>query len=54
MHNDNDSLSQLKSDVRLGDNPQHCDNPDSVRASARQELRRRGYSDSEIRDMEWA
>lgn len=51
FHND-DSYSQLRKDIRLGDNPQHPDNPDSVRQSARNELSRRGFSQHEINRME--
>jgi len=52
LHNSDDTLAELKSDIRIGDNPQHCDNPDSVRQSARIELRERGYSDADIDEME--
>lgn len=52
-HDSSDSLEQLKRDVRVGDNPQHQDNPQSVINSARRELSNRGYSDKEIRDMSW-
>ena len=50
-HNQSDSLEQLKSDVRVGDNPQHPDNPDSVRESAARELSKRGYSLKQINEM---
>jgi hypothetical protein len=52
FHDDEDSLDQLKKDVRVGDNPQHADNPDSVRESAKRELQRRGLSNNEIRELE--
>ena len=52
FHDEKDSLEQLLSDVKLGDNPQHSDNPDSVRQSAREELVRRGYSKNEIDDFQ--
>lgn len=50
-HDRSDSLDQLKRDVRVGDNPQHQDNPQSVIDSAKRELRRRGYSEQEITNM---
>jgi hypothetical protein len=53
FHDENDSLEQLISDVRLGDNPQHPANPDSVRESAKNELKRRGYTEQEIHKWEW-
>lgn len=52
FHDSSDSLEQLISDVRLGDNPQHPDNPDSVRESARRELLERGYTHEEIDEWE--
>ena len=58
FHDDKDSFNQLKNDVWLGDNPQHCHTPDSVRESAAEELKSRGFSDREItylknRDDRW-
>ena len=42
-HNESDTDDQLKDDVReIGHTP------DSVRDSAKEELRKRGYSESEI------
>jgi hypothetical protein len=52
FHNSSDSYNQLRNDIKLGDNPQHPDNPDSVRNSARNELSRRGFSHHEIDRME--
>ena len=50
-HDSSDSFQQLQRDVRVGDNPRHQDNPQSVIDSARRELSNRGYSEREITDM---
>lgn len=48
FHDENDSVEQLKKDIQIGNNPQHSANPDSVRYSAEQELRRRGFDNNTI------
>lgn len=50
-HDRNDSVEQLIRDAEEPDNPQGGGTPDSVRKSAVQELRNRGYSESDIRGI---
>jgi len=50
-HDENDTLEQLKRDVRDPDNPQSQGSPTSVRQSAAEELRRRGFSEKQITEF---
>lgn len=51
FHDEDSTAENLKRDAKDPDNPYGNGIPDSIRRSAQQELRRRGFSESEINEI---